>query len=289
MRLLIVIPHYYHAGPSGGTHGSSVDKIEFRQRALRECIWAIHQMLGRPQCIMHHRDWKTQAANQSTACHVDIVVCTTGEDHLLNRVDEVASVVKHVPVDCSPPELGFSCYPILSNQLGRYDWYGYMEDDLILHDPWFISKLAWFQSFAGPQAVMLPNRYERGFTPLAAKAYVDGDLADRVTEPFQNVSEHPILEEVVMGQSIPLRRAANPHSGCWFVSAEQLEFWSRCPDFLSRDTSFIGPLESAASLGLMKTFRVYKPVPEVAGFFEIEHFGRRFISQLRRPDAKGHT
>jgi hypothetical protein len=52
---------------------------------------------------------------------------------------------------------------------------------------------------------------------------------------------------------------------------------------MDRDTTFVGPLESAATLGIMKTFRVYKTVPEQAYLFEIEHSGSRYL------DAIGNT
>jgi hypothetical protein len=82
---------------------------------------------------------------------------------------------------------------------------------------------------------------------------------------------------------IPIRfcRPANPHSGCFFLNAAQMSRWAARPDFLDRDTSFIGPLESAATLGIMRTFRVYKPTVENANFLEIEHHGTGFIGQLR--------
>jgi hypothetical protein len=56
--------------------------------------------------------------------------------------------------------------------------------------------------------------------------------------------------------------------------------WAAQPYFLDRDTGFIGPLESAATLGIMRTFRVYKPANENANFLEIEHYGNGYISQL---------
>jgi hypothetical protein len=60
-----------------------------------------------------------------------------------------------------------------------------------------------------------------------------------------------------------------------------MAYWAAQPHFLDRDTGFIGPLESAATLGIMRTFRVYKPAVENASFLEIEHHGTAFISQLR--------
>jgi hypothetical protein len=61
-----------------------------------------------------------------------------------------------------------------------------------------------------------------------------------------------------------------------------MEAWARRPDFLDRDIGFVGPLESAATLGIMRAFRIYKAAPESAGFLEIEHHGTSYIVQLRR-------
>ena len=51
------------------------------------------------------------------------------------------------------------------------------------------------------------------------------------------------------------------------------------------DTFFAAPkLESAATLGIMRAFRIYKPAPENASFLEIEHHGSAFIRQLHLGD-----
>jgi hypothetical protein len=60
-----------------------------------------------------------------------------------------------------------------------------------------------------------------------------------------------------------------------------MRIWSARLDFFDRDTSFIGPLESAATLGIMRAFRIYKPAPEHAAFLEIEHFGQAFLGLIR--------
>ena len=48
-----------------------------------------------------------------------------------------------------------------------------------------------------------------------------------------------------------------------------------------RDTSFLGPLESAATLGILRTFSIYKPAPENAAFLEIAHAGNAFLGLIR--------
>src|SRR5207237_1243261 len=99
------------------------------------------------------------------------------------------------------------------------------------------------------------------------------------------LTEIPTLRSAVIGLDVAFRRTSNPHSGCFFLNLDQMKDWAGRDHFLDRNVSFIGPLESAASLGIMRTFRVYKPAVENANFLEIEHFGTEFISQLRHRDA----
>jgi hypothetical protein len=62
-----------------------------------------------------------------------------------------------------------------------------------------------------------------------------------------------------------------------------MSHWASRPYFLDRATGYIGPLESAATLGGMRTFAVYKPAPRSADFLEVEHFGRAFLDRIRPP------
>ncbi len=52
--------------------------------------------------------------------------------------------------------------------------------------------------------------------------------------------------------------------------------WAEQSYFLDGSAAFFGPLESAATLGLMKTFDVYKPARQNAGFLEVEHLDLRY-------------
>ncbi len=49
---------------------------------------------------------------------------------------------------------------------------------------------------------------------------------------------------------------------------------------MDRSDKFIGPQESAASLGIMRTFMVYKPAGEYARFLEIMHAGTAFAGLM---------
>lgn len=84
-----------------------------------------------------------------------------------------------------------------------------------------------------------------------------------------------------MGQDIIIKRAENPHSGCFFLNQKQMEDWASQAYFQKIDCRFFGPLESAATLGLARTFRVYKPAPENANFLEIQHFGHKWSEKIK--------
>ena len=120
---------------------------------------------------------------------------------------------------------------------------------------------------------------------IVHKAYVDGPLRAEVTAPFQNASELPLLDADVLGLRVAFRRPANPHAGGFFLTAAQMAAWAAKPYFLDRDARFVGPLESAATLGVMRAFRVYKPVADNAAFLELEHPGTGFLSQIVPPPA----
>jgi hypothetical protein len=226
---------------------------------------------------------RTRAANEPLRAEVHVVLCTTGGQHLLEKLPLDGGLFHHHPTQAEPLKLGYECQAVLRDRWGNYDYYGYLEDDLILHDPWLFAKISWFSSQAGADALLLPNRFERGDSPLVHKAYIDGDLSPRVTAKFQDVGQVPEFKGTALGVPLVFKRPLNPHSGCYFLSAEQMAHWMRQPHFLDRSKAFVGPLESAATLGIMRTFRIYKPARENASFLEIEHFGTGFLSQLRKP------
>jgi hypothetical protein len=122
-------------------------------------------------------------------------------------------------------------------------------------------------------------------TPPARKTYIDGDLDEKLVRKYQNIDEEPELPLFAMGVPIPCRRALNPHCGGFFLSAEQMEHWSRQRHFLDLDCSFFSPIESANTFGVMRTFKIYKPVPAVANFLEIEHYGTSMTQRLHQRDG----
>lgn len=290
MRLLFAIAHHFNPepardgkGPAPGKHGSLRRDPRPRAAALTACIAALHQTFGSRQCILDIATKTAQPANQDQRGEVDVLVCTTRGLHLLDRLPLPQDLWQHHATSAEPQLLGFECQAALAERRGIYDYCCFLEDDLILHDPLFFAKLAWFTAHAGDDCLLQPNRFERSAAGLFHKAYIDGDLAPHVTSRFQDVTERPELTGLFLDRTVRLRRALNPHAGCYFLSARQMERFAGHPAFLRReDTRFVGPLESAATLGVMQAFRVYKPAPEFAGFLELEHHGTSFMSLIGR-------
>jgi hypothetical protein len=117
------------------------------------------------------------------------------------------------------------------------------------------------------------------------KLYVDYHLSPAVTQRYQDTAREPRLEMPFLDETVAFERTSYPSAGCFFLSADQLVQWVHAPAFLDGDISYLGPLDSAATLSVVKTFRVYKPVLEQAWFLEVMHASPRWIptvSQITR-------
>ena len=55
-----------------------------------------------------------------------------------------------------------------------------------------------------------------------------------------------------------------------------MHHWIKQPHWQDGDCSWVSPLESAATLGVAKTFRLFKPVMAQASWLEIQHWGTSF-------------
>lgn len=286
MKVLIVLPHYFdvRGDASFATHGSLATNARDRRVAVvRQTFACLHQTFGPGQSMLHIADRRIVAANQSVSDQVHLIAVTRGDDHLLDDAT-IGNDVERVSVDGDPQELGFAAHEILRDRFGDFDFVGYLEDDLWIRDAAWFQKLAWFNDNTDELSLLLPHRYEvraRTGPSSVRKLYIDGDLAPHVTASFQNITDRPDWKGQVMGRPVRWTRTLNPHSGCFFLSRRQAQRWFAQSHFADRDRSFVGPLESAATLSIARTFRVYKPAPENAAFLELEHGDRRFIHLVR--------
>lgn len=279
MKILITIPHYYNA--SNEHHGSGGKDPKPRINALQNCLYGIFTNFSNSQCMIDIFNKKVIPVNNNFLHDIDIVICTANGKHLLEHLPVPNNFyVQHELQLENPKCLGFECQKVLKDNIGKYDYYCFMEDDLIIHDTYFFEKINWFNGLTENLNLLQPNRYEVSARGKVLKSYVDGDIRPAVTENYQKVNEFPFLQSNFLGKNINFQRPLNPHSGCFFLSQQQMEYWVNQPHFLDMDVSFISPLESTASLGIMKAFRVYKPAPQNASFLEIQHYGDAFLTLI---------
>jgi len=97
---------------------------------------------------------------------------------------------------------------------------------------------------------------------------------------FERVPRDACLEAGWGARNVTFARARNPHSGFLAITRSELAHWMAQPHFLDLDCSFVGPMESAASLAMLKTFPVYKASRDSQDFCQIQHLDRKF-SALR--------
>jgi hypothetical protein len=280
MRILVTIPHFFNPQGSGKHDSLNGKKLDLRVEALSNCIGSLLQLFN-TSFLINIAKRQANLLSQASENQIDIVICTTKDLHLLDQLPISSSNYHHYATTAEPMMLGFECQSVLKDNLGKYDYYCFMEDDLILHDPLFFTKLSWFNSQLGETGLLQPNRYEISSDGPIYKSYIDGDINPSATARFQDISNDSQIVGTILGKQGTFRRPLNPHSGCYFLNSSQMEYWTKQPHFLDKDISFISPLESAATLGIMRTFKVYKPVEDSMNFLEIEHYGKAFLGQIK--------
>lgn len=277
MKIIITIPHYYNAD-SKSIHGSGKKDPRPRIQALSMCLYNLHTLFGNSQCMIDIKNKKAISVNNNFIHELDIIICTANNKNLLEHLSVPKSFFSQSESTLDNPKyLGFKCQKVLKENLDKYDYYCFMEDDLIINDPLFFEKIKWFNQGTESTNLLLPNRYETSSQGRVLKAYVDGDINPRATKKYQNISEFSHLHTKFLNQNVVFQRPLNPHSGCYFLTQEQMKHWADQEHFLDMDAGFISPLESSATLGIMKAFRIYKPIPQNANFLEIQHFGDMFL------------
>lgn len=139
MKILITIPHYYNAS-SNSIHGSGKKDPKPRIQALSACLFATYSLFSASQCMIDIQNKKAVSVNNSFIHDIDIVICTAEDKHLLEHLNIPDNFYRHHQATLENPKfLGFECQKILRENLGKYDYYCFMEDDLIINDPLFLN------------------------------------------------------------------------------------------------------------------------------------------------------
>jgi hypothetical protein len=155
----------------------------------------------------------------------------------------------------------------------------YLEDDLVIQDPRYADKLAWFHQRTEHRFVLMPHRYEPTVAHAPQRLFVDGPI-----KPEGQAEPVWASDEVLMangrfwdGQELSFVRASNPHSGSFGLSAPQLNKLRGAP---WPPAEFVGPLETAATGTVLCHFQVLKPSWACREFLAVEHGNPSFLRLL---------
>jgi hypothetical protein len=292
-RLLVTMPHFAGSEPlapvgesagRGVLDSSLASSRERRKRALKDALlWLTVNFDSTFYRLDRGKRGEDNVVGQvitvgTKAGGLDIEILTAGSHHLLTELT-LPPTARQIDVDCDPAMLAFACHDRLALRLGNYDWYCYVEDDILLLDPMFFQKLSWFNSNFGDDKLLSPNRFEVFEDTL--KVYVDGGNEYQPI-PETGFREIPPLVGNYGGREMRFQAPVNPMAGCFFLNARQMDRWARSPGFGSRYAGSFNPVEAAAFLGQRKLFDFYRPAVQNADFLEVQHAAPR-LSYGRTP------
>lgn len=287
MKALIVIPHFYKPAGKNTRYASySTEMRNARRHALDSSIFNLQQLFGDGHYGAQHHLMKMKKLPNAFRVELDIKVCTTGGFHLVDELTCPKEWFEHIETDAEPLLLGFQCHNELKKRLGNYDYYCYLEDDIIIHDQFFFKKLELFNSETPIQQLLQPQRYD--------SAYFDGKVVKPfLTKIYPDFEACPAPANVMsytfafLGTEVTVAQSTHPHAGCFFLQQTQLEHLAEGPDFGNMaNVNPVMALDHAATLAISKRFAIFKTAAESMNFFEVEHGVINMLKQVSVNEKK---
>lgn len=278
MKVLVIISHYFKPEANGIYSSTNASLRDIRKQTLEEVLlfWRSHY----DENSIINIEKKKFVINRSCVGQLDLVLLIHGDNHLIddNLIKKYGLKIIKVKTD-NPRMIPFAAQKVMAEFSNSYEWFVYSEDDLAIRDSLFFHKLTLFQNKFGFTRLLQPNRFEINKSALRFKTYVDGDLRIGFIKPFLEKVDEQSNTLTLKDQGsfdIHFLRALNPHSGFFALAAAQLKYWMAQKHFMDLDCTFVSPLESGATLGILKTFSIYKSIVPNLGYFEIEHIDKKF-------------
>lgn len=292
LHLRVVIPHFFREGGGAsveGSYGSSRAGNRLpRSLALARCLGSV-LALNRSPCdrILNIAQRHIETTPPSSLAGLDGVsvelhVFVCGDSWLQEVIELYASRIQLHCLELEDPrQLPLAAVRSLFDFQDSAELSLYLEDDLIIHDPRYADKLAWFYQNTNHQAVLMPHRYEPTVANAPQKLYVDGPIQmNGLSESAWAHSEQVIANAQFWdGEKLSFCVASNPHSGSACMSAVQIEKLRAAP---WPPATFVGPLETAATGIVLGQFPILKPSWACRHFLSIEHGNPSFLGYLSK-------
>jgi hypothetical protein len=222
---------------------------------------------------------------------LDLVVNTYRDMSLVDELPEEqrSRLTTYVHGGGDPMFIEFYSQELFLQRRREFDWFLFIEDDLLLYDPCFIEKIEEFNRWAPVRdAVLIPHLYE---VNSGTKYYISRDFRNRMWKSrYGEDDAHDVVSRLTVfeidsaygGTGIRFAEFTNPHGACHCLSREQLERWARTGRRWYGRVSWIGSLESAATGALFERFALYRPHPENKWYLELRHFGTKYSDRIRQ-------
>lgn len=273
LRVLLTIPHVFAPTSNSLYSSQTAAKRDVKTKALEQATLGnlmrhgkthyIHASLGTRKPIV--------TREQFTEMGIDLTiqVYTPSNANLLGQLtsrDGLQIINPNVDDYLRIPGIA-SRRAIEQSQ--DYDLVGYLEDDLLIEDPEFFSKLIALVGSTGEDYAFLPHRCEH--IPGRGDVILSGDPDGGRPDLFWATGE-----EIEISWPLGAKRfyrATNPHSGCYFISRGQalkvLNYWEQ--RHWQADFQLSGPLEQAGSGMLLPILKLMKPIPQHYRFLMVRH------------------
>lgn len=294
MRALVAMPHCFRPRSDDARHDSlrPAARAE-RARALATAILRLHELFGADHLAARHQLGAVLPAANPERMALDVVVCVQEGAHLLDELPCPAGLFHRQLAVGDPQRLGFAAHQVLARERGRYDWYCYLEDDIVVEDPLFFRKLAFFnRSFPvrlDPPPLLQPSRYdspadgEPGRVLGPERVYPDFMMLERPLRPG------PTVRLSLLDRVFTLEPCRHPHAGAFFLDAAQMDRLAASPAFLDGERMWVTWLDTAASRAIMEAFTLYKPAADSLTFLEVRHARPVMLNQLRPLEGGART
>jgi len=171
-----------------------------------------------------------------------------------------------------PMYVEFDAYNIFESAKDEFDYFIFLEDDILLSDSWFLEKIKKFNALSPYKHFLLqPHRFEYF---KGVKHYLDQTTV-RIDK--QTIFNYADFLKVDLFDNVSLCVYQNPHSGFYCLSKEQLYIWIKSGNKWKNQVVAFGILESAATFCLYENFQFLSPHPNSLGYFEVQHYGNKYI------------
>ncbi|WP_415408812.1 hypothetical protein ACLM45_08680 [Synechococcus sp. A10-1-5-9] len=272
MNVLIALPHYFKEVDQA-TYGSDRrGQRQARSIALFQCFNSLLAMQkNADDLILNISAEGLQSAgslSERREVTLEIHVFTDG----INMINSVLNIYKeginvHTFELANSRHLPLKARDHLIENGHAYDLCLYMEDDLIIRDSEFLDKQIWFIKESEHRAVLMPHRTEWVPNGNGQRLLVDGPLKKEFIERFYTPKCNA-AQGTFKGRGVIFDQSDNPHSGLFCISGVQAKQLATLEQPVH---GFIGPLETAATLTVLRRYLVLKPAWKDRDFLWIEH------------------